>query len=69
MSRAWHINYKGWRIRHDPLGKLACYYTESNLWEWCYFGDTLADIKQEIDRRMYVSPDEQKFLDEYNQEV
>jgi hypothetical protein len=49
---AWHINYKGWRIAHDPLGVLACYrlgYDTPLLWS--YFGGTLAEIKAEIDRR------------------
>lgn len=51
MGRAWHIDYKGWRICHDPLGKLACYYLKGDGIWWCYFGDTLDDIKAEITRR------------------
>ena len=49
---AWHINYKGWRIAHDPLGVLACYRLGYDTpLVWCYFGRTLAEIKAEIDRR------------------
>lgn len=49
--RTWHINYKGWRITHDGYGKLACYRLEGDTLKWCYFGNTVADIKAEIDRR------------------
>ena len=51
FGRTWHINYKGWRICHDPLGRLACYRIPGETLEWCYFGSTLAEIKAEIDRR------------------
>ena len=50
-KRVWHINYKGWEICHDPMGKLACRKMDGDLWEWCYFGSTVAEIKAEIDRR------------------
>ena len=51
MAKVWHINYNGWRITHDPYGNLACYRIAGDVLEWCYFGDTLAEIKEEIDRR------------------
>lgn len=47
----WHINYRGWRICHDPLGAIACYRLGEGPLEWCYFGRTVAEIKSEIDRR------------------
>lgn len=46
--KVWHINYMGWRICHDPCGKLACYRLDGKNLEWCYFGDKLRDIKAEI---------------------
>ena len=53
--KTWHINYNGWRICHDPAGKLACYKLDGDTLEWCYFGDTLEDIKREIDKREYFA--------------
>lgn len=50
----WKIRYNGWIITHDPMGKLACYRNDDSPLEWCYFGDNLAEIKDEIDRREYL---------------
>ena len=55
MAREWKIYYKGWVIKHDPLGKVACYRVAGYALEWCYFGSTVAEIKAEIDRREYVA--------------
>ena len=53
-NKRWHINYKGWRITHDPLGKLACYWIEGGTLNWCYFGNSINSIKAEIDRREFL---------------
>lgn len=53
MSKRWCRYYKGWVITHDPMGKLACYYLEGPGLYWCYFGDSVQEIKQGIDRRMF----------------
>ena len=50
-KRAWGINYKGWRITHDPYGTLACYRLAGEGLEWCYFGCSVDVIKLAIDRR------------------
>lgn len=47
----WKRYYRGWVIKHDPLGKLACYRIATPMLEWCYFGNTVQKIKEEIDRR------------------
>ena len=54
-KRTWHINYKGWRICHDPLGHLACYPIESEMLCWFYFGGTVAEIKRAIDEWIYTA--------------
>lgn len=50
---SWKRYYRGWVIKHDPLGKLACYRTATTALEWCYFGDNVQEIKAEIDRREF----------------
>ena len=51
--RKWKIVYNDWIITHDPNGILACYCTLTDSLEWCYFGDTLEEIKFAIDERNY----------------
>ena len=54
MSKAWKIRYKGWVITHDPYGELACYRDDGTSLVWCYFGSSVAVIKQEIDNREFI---------------
>ena len=55
MKREWKIYYKGWVIKHDPYGALACYRLAGDDLEWCYFGSSVDVIKMEIDRREYLA--------------
>ena len=50
-GQPWRITYRGWRITHDPLGRLACYRLSGRELYWCYPGITVAAIKAAIDRR------------------
>lgn len=51
----WKVRYNGWIITHDPMGKLACYREEGNTLEWCYFDNTMEEIKRKIDEREYLA--------------
>ena len=50
-GQPWRITYRGWRITHDPLGRLACYRLSGRELRWCYFGNSLFLIKHNIDQR------------------
>ena len=54
-NRRWSIKYKGWIITHDPYGFLACYMMDGYELTWCYFGNSLEEVKRRIDEREMIS--------------
>lgn len=55
-NRRWSIKYKGWIITHDPYGTMACYKLGFDTpLQWCYFGNSLEEVKRRIDEIEMIS--------------